>query len=334
MAEVKTAHNRIDWIDVARGYGVILVILGHMDLGDAVTTVIYSFHMPLFFILSGMVLSTKDGFIAFAEKKVRTLVVPYFVLGIPLLISEYVKAIYSGTFDDEVAISWLIRFLLQKRLWTLWFLAALFIMELVFYWVSRLKNDPAILTVSALISLAGYLYCSRIDQPLVWNADLAAACMIYMAIGYLARKRDLLPKAENIGKPAMAGLAVTAMAGCLMFAGLSYKLTGQTLMLSYDSFGMPVCTCIAAVLGSLAIMLAAQLHYTRWAAYIGRNTWIYFAWNQAMLLPLINFMLEQVGFAPGAYGSTGFWIHRLIEFAFVITVSTLITRLFVDRRTI
>ncbi|MDD3362083.1 MAG: acyltransferase family protein [Hespellia sp.] len=49
--------DRILWIDMAKGLGVVLVIYGHMlyatNLG--VNKLIYAFHVPVFFILSGYV---------------------------------------------------------------------------------------------------------------------------------------------------------------------------------------------------------------------------------------------------------------------------------------
>lgn len=47
-------HNkRVEWIDIAKGITMFLVILGHSVFG-ALRGMIFSFHMPLFFILSGM----------------------------------------------------------------------------------------------------------------------------------------------------------------------------------------------------------------------------------------------------------------------------------------
>lgn len=51
-------NNRIEWIDMAKGYGVILVILGHFGL-EKLGYWIYSFHMPLFFFLAGYVFKEK-----------------------------------------------------------------------------------------------------------------------------------------------------------------------------------------------------------------------------------------------------------------------------------
>lgn len=48
-------ENRIDWVDISKGLGIILVIIGHcVYLGGLIHNWIFSFHMPLFFILSGI----------------------------------------------------------------------------------------------------------------------------------------------------------------------------------------------------------------------------------------------------------------------------------------
>lgn len=59
-------NKRLDWIDKAKGIGIILVVYGHVARGifnagipmneksfGIIDSVIYSFHMPLFFFLSG-----------------------------------------------------------------------------------------------------------------------------------------------------------------------------------------------------------------------------------------------------------------------------------------
>lgn len=46
-------NKRVEWIDIAKGITMLLVILGHSVFG-VLRGAIFSFHMPLFFILSGM----------------------------------------------------------------------------------------------------------------------------------------------------------------------------------------------------------------------------------------------------------------------------------------
>jgi uncharacterized membrane protein YcfT len=62
--------ERIAWIDVARGIGILLVVLGHLESGLS-NRVIYAFHIPFFF-LSGYVHKTQAIMQAYFESAVST----------------------------------------------------------------------------------------------------------------------------------------------------------------------------------------------------------------------------------------------------------------------
>ena len=69
--------ERIEWIDVARGIAILLVILGHsLEMGIMVRMCIYSFHVPLFFVLSGFFYKY-GAFLPFLWKNVRQILIPY-----------------------------------------------------------------------------------------------------------------------------------------------------------------------------------------------------------------------------------------------------------------
>ena len=54
-------NKRVEWIDIAKGYGILFVIIGHLYLQDSfLTTQIYTFHMPLFFFLQDMFFLLKN----------------------------------------------------------------------------------------------------------------------------------------------------------------------------------------------------------------------------------------------------------------------------------
>ena len=48
--------ERVIWVDTAKGFAIISVVLGHSSLPIELRSVVYSFHMPLFFMLSGVFL--------------------------------------------------------------------------------------------------------------------------------------------------------------------------------------------------------------------------------------------------------------------------------------
>lgn len=80
MLQNEAAVKRKSFIDIAKGIGIILVVLGHLDTGGQISReIIYSFHMPLFFILSGAFAKTNTDFKAYLTKSFKTLYIPYLI---------------------------------------------------------------------------------------------------------------------------------------------------------------------------------------------------------------------------------------------------------------
>ena len=71
--------KRIDYIDIIRAFGIICMISGHLpNVNSDWSLYIHAFHMPIFFIISGLFFKEKEPFSTFIQKKVRTLLIPYF----------------------------------------------------------------------------------------------------------------------------------------------------------------------------------------------------------------------------------------------------------------
>ena len=69
------SHERIEWIDVVKGIGILLVAGSHI-FGGAVGKYSEWFYMPLFFFLSGYLYAHAAGW-SFIGKRVRHLLLPY-----------------------------------------------------------------------------------------------------------------------------------------------------------------------------------------------------------------------------------------------------------------
>src|SRR5512132_506835 len=134
--------KRIEYIDIARGIGILLVVMGHNDF--AVVSpfgykLIYSFHMPLFFFLSGYLLNITSGFWTFLKKRFNSLLKPYYFtifliyfvsisfgkMGFQTAIGRIVKSLYgSGHYLDWVQL-WFLPHLFVVSLYTFLFYAIL-----------------------------------------------------------------------------------------------------------------------------------------------------------------------------------------------------------------
>ena len=82
MADIELKHTeRESWIDNLRGFGILLVILAHISYSEGyIQNAIYSFHMPLFFFISGYLLSKYDKCVLsfkFFFNKILSLLWPY-----------------------------------------------------------------------------------------------------------------------------------------------------------------------------------------------------------------------------------------------------------------
>ena len=79
-------RDRVQWIDIVKGIGIVLVTLGHTDArhlcGDYVGWWINAFHMPLFFVMAGLCFDVNlyPDFGRYVLRKVKALGWPYFAL--------------------------------------------------------------------------------------------------------------------------------------------------------------------------------------------------------------------------------------------------------------
>ncbi len=80
-SKVKMSNeSRIEWVDTAKGIGILFVMFGHCYLDTKYVFWFTSIHMSLFFFLSGYVFRNKGSYFAFLKKKIKSLLVPIVLL--------------------------------------------------------------------------------------------------------------------------------------------------------------------------------------------------------------------------------------------------------------
>lgn len=75
-------NQRIEYIDIAKGMGIILMIMGHIGYGELFHRFIHAFHMPLFYFCAGLFFKEANAFDMrnYINKKAKRLLVPYILL--------------------------------------------------------------------------------------------------------------------------------------------------------------------------------------------------------------------------------------------------------------
>ena len=193
---VPRKRQRIAWIDIAKGITILTVIWGHtLTIDSSPRNLIFCFHMPLFFILSGFTLKpvkNKKDLIVRTKKDFFRLIVPVVLILITTSILNI--ALRASPVSTEV------HNLLYRLFWANgvsfadglpamgmpWFLVALFISKLILRLLSLLFRNGFEL-VGTLCGFVGVaLGVKHIWLP--FNLDMALVCMIFVAGGMLAHK--------------------------------------------------------------------------------------------------------------------------------------------------
>lgn len=73
--------ERVEYIDLLRGIGIILMTIGHVGFTVNIEKWIYAFHMPLFYCVSGWFFNNHSTITAKIKKLSLKLLVPYFSFG-------------------------------------------------------------------------------------------------------------------------------------------------------------------------------------------------------------------------------------------------------------
>lgn len=293
----KQAQKRIEWIDTAKGIGLLLVILGHLHV-PLIATWIYTFHMPLFFFLSGVVFSgTKYNFKEFLKKRLQSLVIPYFSLGFVIWLFYVIINTVLGTKDSLYGTNFemLKNLFVQEHFWTIWFLACLFLVEILYYILHKVcKGNLLISTMtSILICVIGFLRYHFGMESLPWNADVALVAQFFYHLGWLFKSEQQLKKQLTLAKGLKAWMIASVLfVGNLVAGLLCIKIAHESLDMSVGLYGNEVLTILSACAGILGVIVVANQLKCRFLTYLGRNTMIIFAWHSRIIIVLCQYVYE------------------------------------------
>lgn len=190
--------QRILWIDVLRGIGILFVVLGHCQ--TPLLKFIYSFHMPLFFLLSGYL--WKPSRVSFGKtllKNLRSYILPYFILAaINLAKAPFYLYVLHEPFPFRKYIFGLL-YSIGSIEWMpncspIWFLTALFVAITLFDLIYRCRAK-ALRAVLVVLCVAGSAALSYLEAPkLPWNADTALMGVGFLFLGHLLKEQGVLEK--------------------------------------------------------------------------------------------------------------------------------------------
>lgn len=174
IVEDRVKKDRDGSVDLLRFVGIILMVMGHIGFGQMFDKYIHSFHMPLWYILSGYFLDVNSDIRKYFRKKTKTLLIPYAFWGI---LYEVIWSLNGGNqwlgmlFPNSIEI---------PINGALWFLPSMFFVDIIGFSILKyFSYRYAVLTIGILAVMGG-LHIFKLPLSL----DSALVGVGFLLIGF------------------------------------------------------------------------------------------------------------------------------------------------------
>lgn len=190
-------NKRIEWIDIYRGLGILLMVAGHVGFGSAFDKVIHGFHMPMWFFISGYLFQPgKRNLNGTIKHRTKKLLIPYYI---NLIVYYLFWLVFENGFQNGTYIC--LKSLCSMSLnikspiagGAQWFLCALFFAD-VFYEIlddklsgSKWRMDIFVLVLS-IIGCVMPLFINLIP----FSIDAALAALAFYHLGHIVKNKGIL----------------------------------------------------------------------------------------------------------------------------------------------
>ena len=260
------------WVDYAKAIGIILVVYGHVARGlynagvevpkefyELADSIVYSFHMPLFFFLSGVFFIgslSRRGAAKLVSSKIDTIVYPYIIWSvaqgfIEVLLSNYTNG--SVTYSEVFSLLW------SPRV-QFWFLYALFIAFILATIIFSLAPKKAAI---AVFLLSAYIYIDPSVLPDVFLFAFISQNFVFFTFGIVFSLHFKAVQLSN--KLILCVLAFVFVTGQFFFHfvfGLDYSDKSLSLLL----------LAFASILFVISLSSWASLTPNRLFVFIGTSS--------------------------------------------------------------
>ena len=267
--------QRVQWLDVAKGITIILMVLGHTAIPDRLSNFIFAFHMPLFFIASGWCTSwNKYSFVAYLKKRGQALAIPFFVYSLVVIV--------LGEIIGAEDISWGGVLLNGWKGYALWFVPVLFLASMIAKVIMTFIKQRWLRYVvcASLITLGVCLHYYHVYLSWTLATVPYATCLILLGTS--------LRRFQNyIEKPRWWILVI----GFLLTLAISYK---WRMDLAWNNITPVVLLTLGAVAGTVMVFtFSSYLTKMSWISTIlqaiGKETFIIMAFSQILCLVISHY---------------------------------------------
>lgn len=278
--------KRIEWIDIIKYICIMFVMLSHLESETNVLKTFFSpFFLTLFLFSSGYVHNNNVGFKSFLIKKIRGLFFPWLIFS---TLNIFLSYIISFNVHNNI-IEELCRNYMQIRGLGdgMWFVAALFIAFIPFYFVIKLyekvKNNRykslLIVIISLLMLIGGRIYSLYFPSNLFpwgtndlpWHIDYIPEAMFFMLLGYIFKSNIEFYFNQKNNWQLFFITLVSYLS--IIYLPIILKVNMTCIFSICYEFISQLCGCVTI------ISFTKLIKTNKYFSYIGQNTIICFAFH-------------------------------------------------------
>lgn len=287
---------RLVWLDQLKAISMYIVILGHALLKfkkHGVCKFIYSFHMPLFFMISGFTFNPYkySSIIDCVKDKLIKLAYPYVMLNLLVIPLWYIN-METGMIGEDSFPKILLGILYSNNSVArapsnaTWFIMTLFMAEIIYYLLFYFfRDDKSVFLMSCILCVLGViapLENEVFDAP--FHLDVSLVAQFFYGCGYLLRKNFNLIQEFFYKNTCFKVVA-------LILTGVLFCYLNKHVDFSVEVYSNFVYTLISSLTVSITLFyLFAKLDFhSKILSYIGKNTIIILAFHLLVLRVLQAF---------------------------------------------
>ncbi len=257
---IKARSNYIRTVNVAKGIGIILVVVGHYQPNGAplyfmtLTQAIFKFHMPLFFLLSGYLFDGVDlqSYPGHLKKKFRRLICPFISVAILYAVIKYISGLFFAL-NHPLTLNEIKEFFIcpinNSFAPMLWFIQVLIIIFIIYPIIDSLLNNRILIFVISIL-----LY--SLPAPQLFCLGKVFQSLPYFALGTLLSTIDIDCKINKL--KIMSAVVLGMLIFLIVFFKMDYydvtthKYLANYLNLILGINGVIVCILLSVLLNQFA----------------------------------------------------------------------------------
>lgn len=285
MEEGNVGSHRVDYIDEVRFIGILLMIMGHIGFGEIFDIWIHSFHMPLFFIISGMFYRDKE-----IRKQIinlmRTLLIPYFSVGTFHLVIAWI--VYK-----EIHIENIYCYVINPATGgiqiagALWFLPALFCTNIIYLLYRRITVNYNIITFLVIITaIIGMVWNKFVGWRMPFCLDIAFVGVGFYHIGWFINNKLKCLLKIRFWMAVVIIISLSYIA--ISQAGYMNMRTGMysnSFLFWIDAAGITL--ALINVVKTIENICGESL-LKKYACSVGKNSIVYVCFNQLIIMIVLH----------------------------------------------